>query len=278
MTVHTYKEITSKAQTIKTNVEKTYVIGLTLKWGYYFAKAITTPNKDITILTIKDPSGPTGTSISQQIVKADYLDMAKRIVAYVEKNKQIPNYVTYKTYKISAPLYTYIFAKIIVWMNNNKNTYPNYVETNSKVFTKPTETGNTVYDYFVQKTGKKYTTIDDLLEYVRKNFKYEFYYDDHKSNKQVTDSKAGNCTDLLQWLWNMAKAMGYDCKCIHVQCRVSGVGHVRGQFKHSKNTNGKWINRDIAAVADGGSVTSLWCADGYKLAENPSWFMQNLNR
>ena len=99
MTVHTYKEITSKAQTIKTNVEKTYAIGLTLKWGYYFAKAITTPNKDITILTIKDPSGPTGTSISQQIVKADYLDMAKRIVAYVEKNKQIPNYVTYKTYK-----------------------------------------------------------------------------------------------------------------------------------------------------------------------------------
>ena len=163
MTVHTYKEITSKAQTIKTNVEKTYAIGLTLKWGYYFAKAITTPNKDITILTIKDPSGPTGTSISQQIVKADYLDMAKRIVAYVEKNKQIPNYVTYKTYKISAPLYTYIFAKIIVWMNNNKNTYPNYVETNSKVFTKPTESGNEVYDYFVKVFGSFDNTIDGAL-------------------------------------------------------------------------------------------------------------------
>ena len=80
MSIHAYKEIISKAQTIKTNVEKTYAIGLTLKWGYYFAKAITNPGKDVTILTIKDPSEPSGTSISRQIDKDDYLKKVDEII------------------------------------------------------------------------------------------------------------------------------------------------------------------------------------------------------
>ena len=277
MTVYNYNKILERAKTCQTNVKKEYKTGISSWWSYYIAKQIINPKKDVTVINISDAPNPTGSSISRQIVKADYLDMCKRLIRFVETYKKMPNYVTYKTYEITPRLLTEILSRILIYYDTYK-TLPAYANANSKVFTKPIESGNSVYDYFVQKTGKKFTTIDDLLEYVRKNFKYEFYFDDHKTNKQVTDSKAGNCTDLLQWLWNMAKAMGYDCKCIHVKCRVSGTGHVRGQFRHSKNTGGKWINRDIAAVADGGSVTSLWCADGYKIAENPSWFMQNINR
>ena len=277
MSSYTYDEIVSKAKSIKNNVEKSYKLGENAQWSYWIANAILTPKKNIPKFKVNPASKPSGDSLSRQIIKKDYLDMASRLVKYVNANKALPNYITCNGKKVKVNDYTYMFARILSYYDKNKS-YPNYAELNSKSFTRPTETGNSVYDYFVKKTGKKYTTIDDLLSYVKANFKYEFYFDDHKSNKQVTDTRAGNCTDLMQWLWNMAKAMGYDCKCIHVKCRVSGTGHVRGQFRHPKNTSGKWINRDIAAVADGGSVTSLWCADGYKLAENPSWFMQNINR
>ena len=154
---------------------------------------------------------------------------------------------------------------------------PNYNNINTKIWVKPKEYPQEVYDYLVKKTGKKFKTLDDLLTYIRDYFDYEFYSDDQKSNKEVIDSRAGNCTDLLQMVINAAKAMGYDCKCIHVECRVSGIGHVWGKFRHKVNTENSWINRDPSAVC-GNSIRNMWCEDGYLLATDPSWFLENLNR
>jgi hypothetical protein len=154
---------------------------------------------------------------------------------------------------------------------------PNYVSITSKAFTKPVETGNTVYDYWVKKTGTKPKYIDDVCDYILKHFNYEFYFDDHKSNKEVIDTKAGNCTDLSQMLSNMAEALGYEWKCIHTQCRQSGTGHVYLKLRKG----GNWFTRDVACIADE-SRYCVWCdidnAKGYKLAENPSWWMANRNR
>ena len=152
------------------------------------------------------------------------------------------------------------------------------IHKETKDFTKPTETGNKVYDYACKKFGKKFKTMDEILEYVAKQFTYQFYYDDQKSNKQVTDRKSGNCTDLLQWLINMLEALGYEWKVLHVQCS-SGVGHVRGMFKHKKHTENTWVYRDIAAVADGDGIRTNWCFSGFTLlSTNPSWFLENLRR
>ena len=42
--------------------------------------------------------------------------------------------------------------------------------------------------------------------------------------------------------------------------------------QHEKHTEGNWINRDPAAVADttSGNVRLLWCEDGYLIAYDPS--------
>ena len=163
-----------------------------------------------------------------------------------------------------------------MWYDSH-NTLPAVNNINTKIWVKPHEYYQQIYDYFVKKTGKKFKTLDDLLAYVRDNFTYEFYSDDYRSNKEVMDDFAGNCTDLMQWLANMAQAMGYDWKCIHVECRVSGIGHVWGKFRHKTYTENAWINRDPSAVC-GNSIRNMWCEDGYLLAENPSWWMENLNR
>lgn len=277
MSVYTYKKIIGKAEDCKKSVKNEYKLGINYKWGYYFAKAILKPKTDIKKGTFADCKNPNGTHISRQISKSDYLKLAKNYVNYIEKNKQFPNFAYYGDYRIRPRLLTIFFANILVDYDKN-GKLPSKLNITSKCFIKPVETGNAVYDYFRKVTGKSYKTIDEFLTYISNYYVYEGYFDDKYSNKQVIDKKRGNCVDLLQMMTNWAKANGYECKCIHVQCRVSGTGHVFGKFKHKTNTGGKWITRDPAAVAGGNDIHKVWCEDGYKLAENPSWFLENLNR
>ena len=160
---------------------------------------------------------------------------------------------------------------------NKYGKLPERVNISYKVFKKPVS-NNEVYNYFYNKTGKKYKTIDDVLAYIQANGRYIYEYDDVRTNKQVVDCMCGNCTDWLQFLINMAEAMEYDWKCLHVECS-SGTGHVRGKFKHKEHTGGEWIYRDPASVANGGSITSNWCTSNYTLLNtNPSWFLEGLRR
>jgi len=166
-------------------------------------------------------------------------------------------------------MYVYLFAKVLA------DSFPQPVNISSKVFVKPTESKGEIYNYFVKKTGITPKQLDDVCNWVKNKVTYQFYYDDQKTNKQVIDSKAGNCTDLLQFLTVMADALNYEWKVIHTQCRQSGVGHVYGQFK--KKGTSEWFTRDIACIADE-SRYCVWCEvpnGGNQLAINPAWFLAN---
>ena len=205
------------------------------------------------------------------------MEIAKRLVDYVKKNEQLPNYVTYGKFKIRTRLYCLMFAKVLVSYSRN-GKLPNEVNVNSKAFTAPIESGNEVYDYFVKKHGKQFKLIDDVITFVKKYGKYLFYFDDEKSNKEVIDSLSGNCTDWLQFLINMAEAMGYEWKVIHTKCNISGTGHVYGKFRKKGTSN--WFIRDIACIVDE-KRDCIWCEvgnGGTLIAENPNWFISNLHR
>ena len=275
--VYTYDRIVKQAKHVKASVENDQKITGTRKWSYYFAKAIQYPKKDIKKIEFDLAKKSEGDYISRDIFKSSYTDMAKRVSKYIETNKRMPNYVKFTTksgkqYNIECDMYVYMFAKTLA------DGFPQPVNISSKVFKKPTESKGEIYDYFVKKTGITPKQLDDVCDWVKNKVTYQFYYDDQKTNKQVIDSKAGNCTDLLQFLTVMADALGYDWRVIHTQCRQSGVGHVYGQFK--KKGTSEWFTRDIACIADE-SRYCVWCevpSGGNKLAENPSWFLANLNR
>ena len=280
MANYTYKQILTKAKECQTNVKKQYKTGISSKWSYYFAKEIVSPKKNVTKLTLKDAPNPTGTGISRQIVKKDYIDMCNRLIKFVEKNKTMPNYVSYSSYKIKPVLLTEILSRILVYYANH-NAMPNYVNANSKVFTKPSENTNEIYNYFVKKFGKV-EYIDDALSKIAGKG-YGYYYDDHKSNKETIDSIASsshnddpNCTDATQMMKHVGDGTGKYKKidCIHVKCQ-GGDGHV--YLKITKK-DGSVFYRDPAAVLDSGVVTKIWCANGTVLATNPSWWLSNLNR
>lgn len=271
-----YSDILKQAQSLKKSVETEQKFNINSKWIYYICKAII-KQADVKHIDFDKAPNPTGTYISRSVYKTEYMRMVNHLVEFVEKKDRLPNFIKTGDKNVSVRDYGYAFARILVYINTHK-AYPKYVDINSKAFTKPTEYPNKVYGLWVKYIGTKPKYLDDVCDYILKHFTYQFYYDDQKSNEEVLKTKAGNCTDLLQLLTNMADAMDYDWEVIHTQCRQSGVGHVYGRFR--KKGTSTWFTRDIACIADE-SRYCVWCEvpnGGNLLAKNPSWFLSNRQR
>jgi hypothetical protein len=271
-----YSDILKQAKSLKASVEKDQKFNINSKYIYYICKAII-KQADVKHIDFDKAPKPSGQYVSRTVYKSDYMAMVKHLIEFVEKKGRLPNFIKTGDKNVRVRDYGYAFARILVYIND-KGIYPKYVNINSKAYTKSTEYPNKVYGLWVKYIGTKPKYLDDVCDYIMKHFTYQFYYDDQKSNEEVLKTKAGNCTDLLQLLTNMADAMDYDWRVIHTQCRQSGVGHVYGQFKKKGTTN--WFTRDIACIADE-SRYCVWCEvpnGGNLLAKNPSWFLSNRQR
>ena len=180
----------------------------------------------------------------EKLDKAEYVDMAIRVDAYIKANKRIPAIV----YRMS--------------------TLADYNDSTMQLFTK-------TFDF----AGK---TIDEALAIISKKKLYLKYFNSKKTDKQtITDAKNGkgsNCVDWGQVYYRIAKSLGYDVQFVHVKCKTSGTGHIRLRLKHKTHTEDSWINRDPSAVADTttGNVKAIWCSDGSVIAYDPSWIFTDL--
>lgn len=286
MTTVKIKEINRIAKDLVANMDENKK--LTVKgysWaetGYLLASSILKPGKDIEKITVNYAPNPSGKYISRTIYEKDYTKLAKYVVNFAKENKRLPNYIQWGNYRIHCHLYIYAFAKIVKFYAANKKL-PNYCNFNSNDIKKTTTvSSNEVFNYFVKVFGKV-STIDEALGKV-KDYGYGYYYDDKYTNKESIDrikNKWGiNCTDSCQVFWHIAKALGYEVKCLHVKCS-DGDGHVRLKLRHKKYSNNEWFLRDPAAVLsnNGKPVSFNWCTSGFSLlATDPSWFLANVNR
>ena len=272
----TYETIIDEAWKIQLGIMKQHKLVESTKWDYYMAKAILqrhSPVKKIPVNKATDINK--GNYFSRQIKKSVYLDMVQRFITYVETYNQIPNTIRIGEKLMGVKDFTNLFSAILVYYSKH-GELPKTVNVNSKAFIKPTEDKNTVFTKWVNTFKFTPEYIDDVCDYIRDHFNYQFYFDDQKSNNEVIETKSGNCTDLLQMLINMAEALGYEWKVYHVRCNQSGTGHVYGMFKR----DGDWFIRDIACIADE-SRYCVWCEagnGGSLIATNPSWFLSNLRR
>ena len=138
MSVRTWKEIKKQAKKCKNNVEKNYTLGIYEQWGYYFAKAIITPYKDIKRnKTLSVAPKPKGNKVKLTIPQKEYTTLAKNLIKFCEKKGRMPNYLTYKNKKIRCRLYVYMFSKILVYYNEHKKL-PTSIDINYKQFYPPT--------------------------------------------------------------------------------------------------------------------------------------------
>ena len=113
------------------------------QFSYLMAKAVYNINAGntnyITLPSSISSCNSDGDSISATVYKAQYVDLAKRVVSFEESNKVPPVYA--KVYSSSGSslgnvefdLYTYSFAKILDF-HKSKNALPNYCTFESSVF------------------------------------------------------------------------------------------------------------------------------------------------
>ena len=142
------KDIMSAATELKKYVEKNgklpdYITlcGEKISMGeflYLLSKSIINlnggSNSDITAKNVKDPSYPNGGVTNGNLYKAGYVDLAKRIVSFTDKNNQAPNYGGSTLGNIQFQTMIYGFAKIVDYYKNNK-VMPNYVSFDKKIST-----------------------------------------------------------------------------------------------------------------------------------------------
>lgn len=124
-----YKKLPSTV-TIKGNK---YSISI---FSYLMSQAILNINagksSKITIIKVTNGSASTG-SINKNAYKATYLKLAKTVADAGVKKKVLPSYVSFDGKKADFKLYTYAFAKILVFDKENKRL-PNYCLFDSSVF------------------------------------------------------------------------------------------------------------------------------------------------
>ena len=272
----TYETIIDVAWKIQLGIMKQHKLVESTKWDYYMAKAILQRHTAIKKINVNKATNiDKGNYFSRQIKRSVYLDMVTRLIAYTESHNTIPNTIRIGDKLMGVKDFTNMFSAILVYYSKH-GELPKTVNVNSKAFVKPTEDKNTVFTKWVNTFKFTPEYIDDVCDYIRDHFNYQFYFDDQKSNAEVIETKSGNCTDLLQMLINMAEALGYEWKVYHVRCNQSGTGHVYGMFKR----DGDWFIRDIACIADE-SRYCVWCEagnGGSLIAVTPNWFLENLRR
>jgi hypothetical protein len=83
----------------------------------------TTP---VTLKTVNTPTQPSECITSGNINKADYLDLAKRVNAFIDANGVLPNYASSTLGKLRYESLIYMYSKILNFYNSN-NVQPNYV-------------------------------------------------------------------------------------------------------------------------------------------------------
>ncbi|MDO5850406.1 MAG: transglutaminase-like domain-containing protein [Methanobacteriaceae archaeon] len=146
----TVAQVITASSTVKTYVEKNKLLPDTVTVGSYSvsiaqfsylaseavkalnAKKATSTTIDIISVT----KGSVDYTFKKDVYKADYVSWANSLSSYIVTNKTAPNYLSLGSDKCDFKTYTFGFAKILVWYNNNGKVLPNYCTYDSSVFKK----------------------------------------------------------------------------------------------------------------------------------------------
>jgi transglutaminase-like putative cysteine protease len=223
---------------------------------------------------------------SGNITKASYLDLAKRVNAFISANGYLPNYGTTSLGNLNCQNLIYTFSKVLAFYKTN-DRLPSYVTVNpwSTVGTSnsnSTTTNSSAVPASLQQyikattncqvnnaqiqalaksiTSGKTSTYDKaaaIFNWVRDKIGYSFYYNTKYGAVGTLNAKTGNCVDTAHLLIALERAAGIPARYEHVKAKfTSGTwyGHVIAQVY----VNGKWYNADATSSSNTFGVIKNW--------------------
>ncbi|MBQ2654070.1 MAG: hypothetical protein IJF83_10980 [Methanobrevibacter sp.] len=124
-----WKTIVSTSEKIKKQIEKDKTLPRISGYNngellYILAKAVQTPNKDITDKEVENAPDPSGNNIHNNLTRNEYQKLAKSTVKWIDDKDTAPNYTMYQKYNVSVKLQLYCYSKIIVFYHEHSNTLP----------------------------------------------------------------------------------------------------------------------------------------------------------
>lgn len=178
----------------------------------------------VTVKTVSTPAKASESIKSGSIKKAGYLDLAKRVNAFINANGVLPNYAKSTLGKLRYESLIYMFSKVLNFQNTN-NRLPSYVtvkawstvgsssttsNTSGSVSTpvpadlqiyllatKNAQSNDPAIKALAAKiTSGKTSTYDKaeaIFNWVRDNLAYSFYYNTKYGAKGALNVKKGKC-------------------------------------------------------------------------------------
>ena len=241
----------------------------------------------ITLQDINSAAKPTESVKSGDINKAGYLDLAKRVNAFIDANGALPNYANSNLGKLNYQSLVYTFSKIMAFYKTNErlptyvtvkpwstvgssSTSPSSGSTSTPVpaslqqYLKSTTncqvTNSQIQALAKSITNGKTSTYDKaaaIFNWVRDNIGYSFYYNTKYGAVGTLSKKTGNCVDTAHLLIALERAAGIPARYEHVNAKFTSgnwYGHVIAQVY----VDGKWYNADATSSKNTFGVIKNW--------------------
>ena len=249
-------------------------------------------NTPVTLKTVQNTTNPAETLKTGDILKSEYLSLAKSIETTVSSTGKAPSYITTSLGKISYENLVYTFSKILNFEGTN-NRLPNYVsvepwstvtqnsassEGSSSTtipasllpYLQPTTNAQSNNPTIIALANKitaglttPYSKAVAIFDWVRDNITYSFYYNTKYGGVGTLSAGTGNCCDHSNLVVALARAAGIPARYQQGYCDFSDgwYGHVWAQLY----VNGQWYYADTISTANTFGTITNWNLNTYTL-------------
>lgn len=311
--VFTHNQILAAAKNLRSYVESNAKLPSTVTvngikvnitiFAYLMSKTVVNINNSKKISVEVVPTSPVysnngNSSISGNLYKAGYLDLATKVISHTQSNHAIPNNVNTSLGLISPNLYIFGLSKALDYYSDH-NSLPNYLMLNSGEVNGVVKKGNasqykkglnelqtldaTQISNYLKSSGNdainsaiqqlatklvsgKSSTWDKanaIFTYVRDNVDYEYYADTKYKAAGTLSYKKGNCCDHANLIVALCRAANIPVRYSHAQgCTFSSglnTGHVWAQIY----VNGVWYSADATSSRNALGNIHNWNTNSY---------------
>ena len=214
--------------------------------------------------TIKEQASTEQPGIYNELLKADYIETANKVVTYITNNKQAPAYGTSAVGNIIFAELVDAYSRIVAFYGDNSKSMPNYVTIKQGKVT-PSSYPSSITALAKQLTSgltSERAKAVALYNWVRDYISYSFYYDTQKGASGTLTSRSGNCCDQAQLLVALARSSGLTARFATGYCAFSSgnsYGHVWVQIKVS----GSWHAVDTTSTRNTFDSIVNWNTKSY---------------
>ena len=254
--------------------------------------------KEDKIPTIKLESPTTPHRCNIKVLKANYIDATKRVVAYCEKNGAAPAYVVSSSVEIGYAEYSFGFSKILAFYKTEK-ALPLYNQFDSSVFDdtsgeiigvrikkgineKNTESNlNKYLDNYndacratdsirakaKQLTSGCTTTLQKaraIFNFVKNQISYKYYENSVYGASRTLANGRGNCCDKANLIVSLCRYSGIPARYSHGQhCHFYRSGHYYGHVWAQILVGKTWYAADATGSGNSLGFINNWNIDTF---------------